>query len=208
MTPAREAVALPLTFLTVVLVGGIRWGAHVSLAVPTLFSLVLASLVLGGLVQSGVLDPMRLMHNERTPLANLNGLIAIVTMFAATAQVLSLLTPAAGLPSMAMSLFYFVAVLQLIAGALDRARFLRVWAVTLLAGFTIKFIVLAALSGPANGRVARALQLLFEGITLGSLSQPVEAPASGYLAFLSVGLYLFGLVLLPGSQRPALVVRH
>jgi len=208
MTPAREALAVPLTFLTVVLVGGIRWGAHVSIAPPALFSLVLASLVLGGLVQSGVLDPMRLMHNERTPLANLNGLIAIVTTFAATAQVLSLLTPAAGLPSMAMSLFFFVAVLQLIAGALDRARFLRVWAVTLLAGFTIKFVVLAALSGPADGRVARALQLLFEGITLGSLSQPVEAPASGYLAFLSVGLYLFGLVLLPGSQRPALVVRH
>jgi len=81
-------------------------------------------------------------------------------------------------------------------------------AVTLLAAFTMKFIVLAALSGPADTTVARALQLLFEGITLGSMSQPIEAPASGYLAFGAIALYLFGLVLLPPAQRPALVVRH
>jgi hypothetical protein len=94
------------------------------------------------------------------------------------------------------------------AGALDRARFLRVWAVTLLSAFTLKFVVLAALSGPADGRVARALQLVFEGVTLGSLSQPVEAPAAGYLAFGTLALYVFGLVLLPPAQRPALIVRH
>jgi len=208
VTPARESITLPVTFLTVVLLGGLRVADRVAIAPPTLFSLVLASLVVGGLVQSGVVDPMRLMRGDRSGLANVNGLMVILSTFAASAQVLSLLTPAAGLPSMVMSLFFFVAILQLMAGALDRPRFLRVWAVTLLAAFTIKFVVLAALSGPADGAVARALQLLFEGITLGSVSQPVEAPASGYLAFLAIALYLFGLVLLPSAQRPALVVRH
>lgn len=208
MTPARESITLPMTFLTVVLLGGLHVGDRVAIAPPTLFSLVLASLVVGGLVQSGVVDPMRLMRGDRSGMANINGLMVILTLFAASAQVLSLLTPAAGLPSMVMSLFFLVAILQLMAGALDRPRFLRVWAVTLLAAFTIKFIVLAALSGPADSTVARALQLLFEGITLGSVSQPVEAPASGYLAFVAIATYLFGLVLLPSAQRPALVVRH
>jgi hypothetical protein len=208
VSPAREAITLPLTFLTVVLVGGIHVAERVAIAPPTLFSLVLASLVLGGLVQSGTLEPMRLMRGERSPLENLNGLMVVIGVFAATAQVLSLLTPASGLPSMVMGLFFFVAILQLMAGALDRPRFLRVYAVTLLAAFTMKFIVLAALSGPADTTVARALQLLFEGITLGSVSQPIEAPASGYLAFGAIALYLFGLVLLPPAQRPALVVRH
>lgn len=208
MTPTRESITLPVTFLTVVLLGGLRVADRVAIAPPTLFSLVLASLVVGGLVQSGVVDPMRLMRGDRSGLANVNGLMVILSAFAASAQVLSLLTPAAGLPSMVMSLFFLVAILQLMAGALDRPRFLRVWAVTLLAAFTIKFIVLAALSGPADSTVARALQLLFEGITLGSVSQPLEAPASGYLAFLAIALYLFGLVLLPSAQRPALVVRH
>ncbi|MCC7033887.1 MAG: hypothetical protein IT179_13775 [Acidobacteria bacterium] len=208
MTPVRESITLPLTFLTVVLVGGLRLGGQVAIAPPALFSLVLASLVLGGLVQSGVLDPMRLVHSDRTAVANLNGVVALVATFAATAQVLSLLTPAAGLPSMGMSLFFLVAILQLMAGALDRPRFLRVWAVTLLAAFTLKFIVLAALSGPADGAVARALQLLFEGVTLGSVSQPIEPRASGYLAFLAIALYLLGLVLLPPAQRRALIARH
>lgn len=208
MTPARESITLPVTFLTVVLLGGIRVADRVAITPPTLFSLVLASLVVGGLVQSGVVDPTRLIRGDRSGLANINGLLVLLTAFGASAQVLSLLTPAAGLPSMAMSLFFLVAILQLMAGALDRPRFLRVWAVSLLAAFTIKFIVLAALSGPSDSSVARALQLLFEGITLGSVSQPVEAPVSGYLAFLAIALYLFGLVLLPSAQRRALVVRH
>ena len=208
MTPAREAVTLPLVFLTVVLAGGIHVAERVAIAPPSLLSLVLASLFLGGLVQSGTLDPARLIHAERSAVASINGLLVIISVFAATAQVLSLLTPASGLPSMAMGLFFLVAILQLMAGALDRPRFLRVWAVTLLSAFTLKFIVLAALSGPADSTVARALQLLFEGITMGSVSQPLESPASGYLAFGSIGLYLFGLVLLPPAQRPALIVRH
>ena len=208
MSPAREALTLPLTFLTVVLAGGIHVAERVTIAPPTLFSLVLASLVLGGLVQSGSLDPMRLMRGDRSALENINGLMVVVSVFAATAQVLSLLTPAAGLPSMVMGLFFLVAILQQMAGALDRPRFLRVWAVTLLSAFTVKFIVLAALSGPADTTVARALQLLFEGITLGSVSQPIESPVSGYLAFAALAIYLFGLVLLPPAQRPALVARH
>ena len=40
MTPVREAFALPLVFLTVVLLGGIRLTAPVAIAPPTLFSLV------------------------------------------------------------------------------------------------------------------------------------------------------------------------
>lgn len=208
MSPAREAITLPLTFLTVVLVGGIHLAERVAIAPPTLFSLVLASLVMGGLVQSGTLDPARLMHGGRSSLENINGLMVVISVFAATAQVISLLMPASGLPSMAIGLFLLIAILQLMAGALDRPRFLRVWAITLLSAFTIKFIVLAALSGPADSVVARALQLLFEGITLGAVSQPVESPAAGYLAFATLALYLFGLVLLPPAQRPALIARH
>ena len=208
MTPVREAIILPATCLTVVLLGGVRMGGMVAIAPPTLFSLVLASLVLGVFVQSGTLDPSRLLHHERAPVANLNGALVLLTAFLATAQVISLLTPAAGVPSLAISLFLLAAVLQLLAAAPDRVRFLRAWAVTLLSAFTLKFVVLAALSGPADRPVARALQLLFEGLTLGTLTQPVDTPASGYLAFLTVGLYLVALILLPGSQPRALALRH
>ena len=208
MTPVREAFVLPLVFLTVVLLGGLHLATPVAIEPPSLFSLVLASLMLGVLVQTGTLDPARLMQSARSPLANVNGLVVLITTFMATAQMLSLMTPASGLPSLALNLFFLIAILQLLAANVDRVRFLRVWAVTLLSSFTIKFILLAALSGPADRPLARALQVLVEGLTLGAFSQPVEPASSGYLAFATLALYLFGLALLPGMQRAALVRRH
>jgi hypothetical protein len=208
VTAVREAFVLPLTLLTVVLIGGIHLNSPVSIEAPTLFSLVLASLLLGVLVQTGTLDPARLMRSDRSPLANVNGLVVLIAAFMATAQVLSLMTPASGLPSLALNLFFLIAILQLLAANVDRVRFLRVWAVTLLSTFTIKFVLLTALSGPADRPLARALQVLVEGLTLGAFSQPVEPASSGYLAFATLALYLFGLALLPGMQRAALVRRH
>ena len=46
MTAVREAFVLPLTFLTVVLIGGVHFNTPATIEPPTLFSLVLASLVL------------------------------------------------------------------------------------------------------------------------------------------------------------------
>ena len=57
MTPAREAIYLPVLFLTVTLLGGLRPGSAVVLAPPSLFSLVLAVLLAGVLVQSGAFVP-------------------------------------------------------------------------------------------------------------------------------------------------------
>ncbi|MDH4065336.1 MAG: hypothetical protein OEW19_13130, partial [Acidobacteriota bacterium] len=62
MTPVREAVVLPATYLTVVLLGAVRMSTVVSIEPPTLFSLVVASIVLGLFVQTGTLDPARLLH--------------------------------------------------------------------------------------------------------------------------------------------------
>ena len=208
MTPVREAFALPLTLLSVVLIGGVRLTTPLVIAPPTLFSLVLASVLLAVFAQSGVVDTARLVNAERSPWANLNGLFVLIALFLANAQVLSRLTPETGLPALAVSVLFFVTLLQLGAAGLDRARCLRVWAVTLLAAFAVKFIVLAALAGPADRPLARALQAVVDGLTFGSLSQPLEHPAAGYLAFGMLGLYLIGLVLLPAVQRTALVPRH
>ncbi len=201
MTPAREAYGLPLTLLTVVLVGGIRLTSPMVIAPPTLFSLVLASLLLGAFAQSGVVDASRLVHSERSAWANINGLLVLFTLFLANAQVISRLTPDTGLPALAVSVLFFVTLLQLAAAALDRTHCLRVWGVTLLAAFVVKFIVLGALAGPADRPLARALQALVDGLTFGSLSQPIERPAAGYLAFAMLATYLVGLVLLPATER-------
>jgi hypothetical protein len=208
VTPVREAYGLPLTLLTVVLIGGIRLTAPVVIDPPTLFSLVLASVLLAVFARSGVVDPSRLLHQDRSALANVNGMLVLFALFLANAQVISRLTPDAGLPALAVSVLFFVTLLQLGAARLDRTRCLRMWAVTLLSAFVVKFVILGALAGPADRPVARALQALVDGLTFGSLSQPLERPAAGYLAFAMLGTYLIGLVLLPAAHRRALLVRR
>lgn len=205
MTPAREAFALPLVFLTVVLLGGVRLTSPVAIAPPTLFSLVLASVLLAVFVQSGTVDPMRLVHAGRSAWANVNGVLALAALFVANAQVISRLTPDTGLPALIVSVLFLIALVQLAAAALDRVRCLRVWGVTLLSAFVVKFVVIATLAGPADRPLARALQTLVEGLTFGNFAQPIEGRAAGYLAFAMLAVYLLGLVLLPPLQRGALV---
>jgi hypothetical protein len=73
--------------------------------------------------------------------------------------------------------------------------------VSLGVAFVLRFIVLAALSAPATSSLGRMVQMLFEGVTLGSVTQAPIHPASGYIAFATVMLYLFGLVLLPRGEE-------
>ncbi|MFN2445037.1 MAG: hypothetical protein ABR606_05570 [Vicinamibacterales bacterium] len=199
MTPLREAVLLPLLFLTVALAGGLRLDASGIGTPPSLFSLVLAVILCVTLVQSGTVAPERLMSASRSSLANLNGLVVLFSLVAASAQALSLVMPASGLPAAGMGLVLLILLVQMLATSLDRERLLRAMMVTLGAGFTLKFIVLAGLSSPADSSVARALQVLFDNVTLGTIAQAPLPRAQGYLAFGTLALYLIGLWLLPSA---------
>src|SRR4029453_17453527 len=107
MTPFREAFVLPLLFLTVVLLGGLRLGADVRLVPPPLVSLVLSVILIGSLVRAPVVVPQRLMSQGRTPVENVCGLVLLLTLFGASAQVLSLVTPESGLLHLLVSIFFF-----------------------------------------------------------------------------------------------------
>ena len=209
MTAAREAVQLPLLFLTVVLAGSIHFAGRVALRPPSLFGLVLGVMLLGLLVRSGALAPERLMHSTRSRLANLNGFTVVATLVLASAQAFTLVTPDFGLPRALVSLFLLILIVNTFAASPERSHVLRSVLVIFGATFTLKFVVLAALSDPAGGRLTRLLQVLFEGVTLGTLTQERLHPATSYLAFVTLGLFLCGLALLP-ARRPsaALTPRH
>ncbi len=200
MTPAREAIVLPLLFLTIALAAAVRPGATVVMQPPSLFALVLAVMLVGVLVQSGTLDPLRLVNSSRTSLANANGIAVLGALFLASAQIFSLLTAASGLPRMVMSIYFFVLMLQTLAAAPDRVRLLRSLGVTFGAAFILKFVVLDALADPASGRLARAMQILLEGVTLGALAQELHHPAAGYIAFATLAMFLVTLWMLPARR--------
>jgi hypothetical protein len=201
MTAAREAIYLPVLFLTVTLLGSLRPGAAVMLVPPSLFSLILGVLLVGVLVQSGAFAPLRVINASRPALANLNGGVVVAALLVASAQMFSLLTPDAGLPRVLFSVYFLVLMINTMAASPDRVRVLRSLAVTFGAAFVLKFIVLDALSDPAGGRLTRLLQVLFEGVTLGALTQAAQHPAAGYVAFAAIVMFLAALSLLPSAVR-------
>jgi hypothetical protein len=200
VTALREAVLLPALFLTVVLAAAVRPGGDVFVVPPSLASLVAGTALFGLLVRSGALAPERLVNPSRQMLANLNGLSVLVTLFAASAQLVTALVPESGLPAAIVWAVLVSLLLQAFAIGPDRTRLLRGLLVTFGAGFTLKFVLLSTISSPAEGRLARALQLLFEGVTLGAVSQRPPGLAEGYLAFTATALYLIGVASLPSAS--------
>ena len=80
MNRTLEVFYLPLLFLTVALLGGLRVDARVVFAPPPLSALVLAILLIAALVRCGAVAPERLLHADRPPLANISGGVVLSLM--------------------------------------------------------------------------------------------------------------------------------
>ena len=207
MSAVREAFVLPLIFLTVVMFGGLEPGARMPWAAPSLFSLVVGVMVISVLVRSGALAPERLLHASRGILSNANGAAVLFSLFAASAQLVHMLTPRSGLPSVIVGLVLFLLLLNTLVASPDRPRLLRSLAVALGAAFVLKFVVLASLADPDGGRTRRVLIALFDLATLGAISQAPLHPSAGYLAFFLVLLYLIGVAALPARPLHGAMIR-
>lgn len=194
-----ESVVLPWMLLTVALLAGLRItsAGELRFLVPPLASLVATLLLLMVLVQSGIVEPWRLMNERRGMIENLNGLALLVAVAAASAQVISAVTPEAGLPLVLGVIFLFALFGNTLAARPGRQHALRALFVAFFAAFTVKFIVLDALYAPGRSLGGRLLTGLLEGITLGSFDHVVWAPSTGYLAFGSLVMYFMALILMP-----------
>ncbi len=200
MSPIREAIALPCLFLTVALLGGLRLGNEVRLLPPPAGALVLAVLTVGALSRSRVLVLERFLHRRRSPLENLSGAIVIVTLLAASAQAFNVVTPDSGLLHVIVSVFFVVQLLTTLAGVRDRLAMLRSVTVLLGCAFVIRYVALESLYAPGRSLMKRVMTALLEGVTLGAIEYEPAGPATGYLAFATLALFVAGLVLLDWSE--------
>jgi hypothetical protein len=205
--PAREAFVLPLAFLTVTGAGGLRLspdGHGMSFVPPPLITLVLAVLLIAVMVRAGLLVPAALLGDHRTGLENASGAVVVLTLFAASAQLFTCLTPDAGVLRLVFNLFFLFLLWNTLAAQPDRVRLLRSLLVVFGWAYVVRYVALAALADPQAGWTRRMLTVLLEGASAGTLQGEATAPLAGYVAFGTVALYMIGLALLPQS-RPAAV---
>jgi hypothetical protein len=199
----REAITIPVLFLVVSHLAAVRVAANgqVRFVGPTLLSLVLAALLGGLLFRSGLLAPGRLVASERSALANANGMAGLLALLLAAAQIFTMLTPEAGLMAALFSAFY-LALLWTTAAARPTARhLLRSLMVVFGSALVLRFVVLNSLAAPSGSLAHRLFTTALEGITLGGLGLEHHGDATGYAAFLALGLFFVGLLLLPRDPR-------
>lgn len=201
----REGVLLPWMLLGVALLASLRVTIDAGLRVvpPPLSALVLALLLLTVLVRCGQLAPWRLVAGDRSALENATGVAVLVALGWASAAVLALVTPEAGLPKLAGLILLAALLANTLAASAGRVPALRSLFVACFAGFIVKFIVLDALYSPSRGLAGRLVTGLLEGVTLGGFDHVPWAPITGYVAFVTLILYFVALALLPRAEGPS-----
>ena len=207
-----DNVVLPMLFLTVVLLGGLRVDGETRTFIfvtPPLVTLFLGVLLMLLLVRGGLIRFHQWVRNELPPLTNIIHIWMLITLFFASVQAFNSVLPERGLLHWLFSFFFLWTLWNNQFSSFDPPRLLRSLAVLFGTAFVLKHILLASLYSPEGGWLKRIAGTLLQGVSLGTLDEPNFAPATGYICFFTIALYVAGLILLgfAGRDEAYLVVR-
>jgi hypothetical protein len=191
-------VVLPFIFLTVALLGGLRVSADDRAFIffpPPLITLVLAVLLMLLFVRGGLIELKSWVDSDNPPFTNVSHIWLLLTLFFASAQAFNSVMPEAGLLHWLFSFFFLWTLWNNQFSYFDARRLLRSLVVLFGTAFVLKHMLLASLYAPEGGWLKRLAGALVQGVALGTLEGPTFAPATGYISFFTLGLYILGLVL-------------
>lgn len=197
-------VVLPMLFLTVALLGGLRVSAEGYAFVfipPPLVTLVLAVLLALLFVRGRLIEFHLWVASTNPPLTNLSHVWMLLTLFFASAQAFNSVLPERGLLHWLFSFFFLWTLWNNLFSSFDARRLLRSLVVLFGTAFVLKHLLLASLYSPEGGWLKRVAGVLLQGVSLGTLDTPAFAPASGYISFFTLALFVAGLLLIPFAQR-------
>jgi hypothetical protein len=196
-------VLLPLIFLTVVLLGGLRVSSDSHALIflpPSLITLVLAVLLVLLFVRGNLIDIRSLIRGANLPLTNVAHVWLLVTLFFACAQAFNSVLPERGLLHWLFSFFFLWTLWNNQFSSFDARRLLRSLVVLFGTAFILKHLLLASIYSTDGSWLKSLTGTLVSSVTLGALDAPQFAPATGYISFFTLGLYLLGLILISFSH--------
>lgn len=197
-------IALPLIFLTVALLGGLRFAladnAFLFLK-PPLVCLIFAAILLVLFFRAQLINLHGWFSNDFSPLKNLANALVLFTLFAASVQVFNSLIPEKGLPFWLIAFCFFWTLWNNIFAEFNVKRLLQSLGGLFGLAFVIKYLLLLNLTAPASESWWQALwqnptQQAFTWL----LDLPKFSSATGYVQFFTLVFYLIGLFLLKPSM--------
>lgn len=196
-------IVLPTALLTVALLGGLRIDAQTRQFVfiaPPLVTLVLAILLISLFLRAGAIDWRRWLTIEQPMLTNVSHLLTLVALFFASAQAFNSVLPESGLLHWMFSFFFLWTLWTNQFSIFDTRRLLKSLVVLFGTAFVLKHLVVAGLYAQEGGWLRRIASTLLQGI---AIDVPAFAPATGYLSFFALAVYVAGLLLIAPAPTPA-----
>lgn len=205
-TPQSNApqLILPFIFLSVTLLGGLRINADDRAFIffpPPLITLVLAVLLMLLFVRGRLIDWESWISSANRPFTNFSHVWMFLTLFFASAQAFNSVLPESGLLHWLFSFFFLWTLWNNQFSTFDARRLLRSLGVLFGTAFVLKHMLLASLYSSDGGWLKRIAGALVEGVSLGTLDPLRFAPATGYISFFTLALYIGGLLLLTFSDH-------
>lgn len=208
-SPASSAVysylLLPFLFLTVALLGGLRINSADSSFIflkPALIYLIFSVVLMLLFVRARLIVIEGWFAEDMPVLRNIANGAVFVSLFAATAQLFNSLTPERGLPFWIISFCFFWTLWNNLFAEFDTKRLLKSLGGLFGIAFFTKYLLLANLAAPEGGSwLNRIIENPAQEAFTWLLDIPRFSPATGYIQFFTVLIYLFGLYLLPTSMR-------
>jgi len=201
----RVYVVLPIVFLLVTLFGGMRFAAadHSFLFLPPpLICLIFGAVTIFLIFRARLID-FESWFDERHPiLENAANAGVILVIFAASVQVYNLLLPESGLANWVVTALFVWTLWNDIFADFDQKKLLRSFAGLFAIAFVTKYLVLSNLAVKNDASwLQRILENPGKEAATWFLDLPVYSPATGYLQFFTILLFLFGLFLTPRTAN-------
>jgi hypothetical protein len=196
-------IVLPTLLLSAGLLGGLRIDGQTRQFIfiaPPLVTLLLAILLMSLFLRVGAIELRYWLTIEQPMMTNVSHLLTLIALFFASAQAFNSVLPENGLLHWMFSVFFLWTLWTNQFSIFDPRRLLRSLLVLFGTAFVLKHLVVAGLYAPEGGWLRRLTSTLLQGI---AIDVPTFAPATGYISFFALALYVGGLLLItPIPVRP------
>jgi len=203
--PSAISIVLPLIFLFVTLLGGLRFGSadHAFIFLkPQLVCLVFASVVLILFVRAHLIDIGGWFSEDFPVLKNAANAAVLLTLFSATTQLFNSLLPEQGLPFWVVGFCFVWTLWNNLFAEFDNKRLLRSLGALFGLAFVVKYLILANMTATSSeGWLERIISDPGKEAFTYLLDLPRYAAATGYVQFLTLALYMIGLFLTPQTTK-------
>jgi hypothetical protein len=198
-------ILLPMIFLTVALLGGLRIDVETKAFLffpPPLITLIFSVMVMLLFVRGHAIELDKWLGSEKPALTNVSHALTLLTLYFATAQVFNTVLPEHGLLKALFCLFFLWTLWNNYFSKFSTRSLLLSMSVLFGTAFFLKYMFLASLYAPDGGFAKTVASFFLDVGTLGTIDKQTFAPATGYISFFTLLLYVAGLILLTPRPEP------